>query len=131
MAIHVVEQGLVVIEDGCGLSNSTIYCSQDIRIGAQTFIGGGCEIYDTDFHAVDTDDRIARRDAVPSGPVSIGPKAFVGAFTIVLKNVTIGEGAVVGAGSVVARSIPPYELWAGSPAVFKRTLPRPPTGPGA
>ena len=54
--------------------------------------------------------------------MTIGPKAFVGAWSIVLKNVTIGEGAVVGAGSVVTRSIPPHEIWAGVPAKFVRKI---------
>lgn len=46
------------------------------------------------------------------------PRAFIGTNTIVCADVTIGEGAVVGAGSIVTKDIPPYEIWAGNPARF-------------
>ena len=48
--------------------------------------------------------------------VKIGNRAFVGAACIILKGVSIGEGAVIGAGSIVSRDIPPMEIWAGTPA---------------
>jgi len=48
--------------------------------------------------------------------IRIGKKAWVGARAIILLGVTIGDGCVVGAGSVVTRSTPPYTLCAGNPA---------------
>ena len=48
--------------------------------------------------------------------IQIGKKAWVGARAIILLGVTIGDGCVVGAGSVVTRSTPPYTLCAGNPA---------------
>ena len=48
--------------------------------------------------------------------VRIEDKAFIGPGTIILPNVTIGEGAVVTAGSVVSRSIPPMTMVQGNPA---------------
>lgn len=50
--------------------------------------------------------------------ITIMPRAFIGTNTIVCADVTIGEGAVVGAGSIVTKDIPPYEIWAGNPAQF-------------
>ena len=50
--------------------------------------------------------------------ITIMPRAFIGTNTIVCADVTIGEGAVVGAGSIVTKDIPPYEIWAGNPARF-------------
>ena len=41
---------------------------------------------------------------------------WIGAAATILSGVTIGKGSIVGAGSVVTRSIPPYEIWAGNPA---------------
>jgi maltose O-acetyltransferase len=50
------------------------------------------------------------------GPVSIGDHAWIGFRAIVLPGVTIGEGAVVGAGAVVSRDVPPFMIVAGNPA---------------
>ena len=47
---------------------------------------------------------------------------FIGAKTIITKPVTIGQGAVIGAGSVVTKDIPPYEIWAGVPARFIKKI---------
>lgn len=50
------------------------------------------------------------------GPVSIGDRAWIGYRALVLPGVCIGEGAVVGAGSVVTRDVPPFAIVAGNPA---------------
>lgn len=50
------------------------------------------------------------------GPVVIGDRAWIGFRAIVLPGVSIGEGAVVGAGSVVTRDVDPYQIVAGNPA---------------
>jgi galactoside O-acetyltransferase len=49
-------------------------------------------------------------------PVKIQDKVWIGFNAIVLKGVTIGEGAVVGAGAVVTRNVPAYTVVAGNPA---------------
>ena len=50
------------------------------------------------------------------GPVEIGDYVFIGPRAIILPNVKIGKGAVVAAGAVVTKNIPPFELWGGVPA---------------
>jgi len=45
-------------------------------------------------------------------------RAFIGTKTVICNDVTIGEGAIVGAGSIVSKDIPPYEIWGGNPARF-------------
>jgi acetyltransferase-like isoleucine patch superfamily enzyme len=114
----------LTVHDGCGISNGTLVCMQHVEILPQTCIGEGCEVYDSDLHAVEAAAR-ERGGPKAKGPIIIGPKAFIGAWTIVLKNVRIGEGAMVGAGSVVTHDIPPYELWAGVPARRIRALEQP------
>ena len=52
------------------------------------------------------------------GEARIKKGAFIGLRTIVCSSVVIGEGAIVGAGSIVTKSIPDYEVWAGNPARF-------------
>jgi acetyltransferase-like isoleucine patch superfamily enzyme len=50
------------------------------------------------------------------GPVTIGDHVWIGFRAIVLPGVTLGEGAVVGAGAVVSRDVPPFTIVAGNPA---------------
>lgn len=50
--------------------------------------------------------------------VTIEDNAFIGCNVIICNSVTIGEGAVVGAGSIVTKDIPPYEVWGGNPARY-------------
>ena len=122
MSIYVGPEGILEIGDGCALSNSTIVCLKSVRILPGTFIGGGCDIYDTDFHQINTIDRLENSGDILTGEIVIGPNAFVGGHVKILKGVTVGQGAVIGAGSVVTKSVPPYEIWAGVPAKFIRQL---------
>jgi len=122
MAIWVCSTGKVTIGDDCGLSNTTIVCKEEVTILDGTLIGGGCRIYDMDFHQLQPQERFTNHGEVVSAPIRIGPRAFVGGHCIILKGVTIGEGAVIGAGSVVTRDVPPFEVWAGVPAKRIREL---------
>ena len=54
------------------------------------------------------------------GKVSICKGAYLGMNTLVVKPVTIGENAIIGAGSVVTKDVPANEVWAGNPARFIR-----------
>ncbi|MCD7824201.1 MAG: hypothetical protein LUG86_09360 [Oscillospiraceae bacterium] len=51
--------GKIVIGDNCGISNSTIFACESITIGDNVLIGGGVKIYDSDFHWLDYDRRMA------------------------------------------------------------------------
>ena len=62
----------------------------------------------------------------PAGPVRIGRHAIVGAGTVILPEVTVGEGAAVGANSLVSRSLEPWTIYAGAPAVRVRARGRGP-----
>jgi acetyltransferase-like isoleucine patch superfamily enzyme len=137
MAIWVGPGGCLTLGDRVGLSNSTIVCMSSVSIGDDTFLGGGSQVYDTDFHSVNASER--GRPGNPgtrTAPVVIGRSTFVGGHSILLKGVEIGEEAVIGAGSVVRSDVGPREVWAGNPAVFVRELapaapgPRPRTSAG-
>ena len=43
---------------------------------------------------------------------------FIGVNTVICNSVSIGRGSVIGAGSVVTKNIPPYQVWAGNPAKY-------------
>jgi len=59
---------------------------------------------------------------VPAQPIHIGPNVWIGFDSCVLPGVTIGQGAVVGARSVVTTNVPPYTIVAGNPARVIRQL---------
>lgn len=53
-------------------------------------------------------------------PTLIGRDVWIGHASVIMRGVTIGDGAIVGAGAVVTRNVPPYEVWAGTPARYIR-----------
>ena len=61
-------------------------------------------------------------DVVNSKPIKICDDAWIGMNCIILKGVTIGEGAIVGAGSVVTKDVPAWTVVAGNPAKVVKTL---------
>jgi acetyltransferase-like isoleucine patch superfamily enzyme len=88
-----------------------------VSIGADCLIGTHVSIIDNDFHG------LAERLQMPSPkPVIIGDNVWIGNRAIILPGVTIGDGAVVGAGSVVTRDVPPRTVVAGNPARVLREL---------
>jgi len=67
------------------------------------------------FQNVDTDPNV-----ISKGPTIIGNDVWIGMNAIILSGVTIGDGAVIGAGSVVTKEVPPYAIVAGNPAILIR-----------
>ena len=118
-----MKTGKVFIGDHCGISNSALFCFQEIQIGNYVMIGGGCKIYDSDFHSLILENRISILDTdIKSRTVNIKEGAFIGAHSIILKGTTIGKKSIIGAGSVVSGVIPDGEVWAGNPAKFIRKV---------
>jgi acetyltransferase-like isoleucine patch superfamily enzyme len=88
--------------------------SESIEVGDNTLIAAGCRFVDHD-HGV----RIGvpmRQQVGPKIKIVVGADVWLGCNVIVLKGVTIGDGAVVAAGAVVTKSILPFEIWGGVPA---------------
>jgi acetyltransferase-like isoleucine patch superfamily enzyme len=118
-----LENARITIGDFCSISNSTIIARENVMIGNHVFIGGGCKIWDNDFHSLHASERESAKDpGINTLPIHIGNHVFIGGSSIILKGVNIGDYSIVGAGSVVRRSIPPYEIWAGNPAVFVKKI---------
>lgn len=89
-----------------------------LSIGSNVNIGSHVTIY-TRQHDIDAPDF-----AEVGGPVEVKDYAYIGSHAIVLPGVTIGQGAVVGAGSVVTKDVEPFTLVAGAPARFIRARSR-------
>ena len=115
--------GRITIGNSVGISNSTTVARLPVTIEDDVLIGGACKIYDTNFHSLEYEYRMQKPDThIASAPVLIKKGAFIGAHTIILKGVTVGEKSIVGAGSVVTKDIPDGEIWAGNPARFIRKI---------
>jgi acetyltransferase-like isoleucine patch superfamily enzyme len=114
---------ILVIGKNAGISNSTIVCWESVVIGNNVVIGGGCRIWDTDFHSLQAEMRVSGDDTdIRTAPVRIGDNVFVGGNTIILKGVTIGENSVIAAGSVVYHDIPPNVIAGGNPCKIIKEL---------
>ena len=114
-----VEDGAtLVLKASAGVSFSHLIANVGIEIGEGSLIGAGCLICDSDMHEVP----LGSGKAVSKAPIIIGKDVYIGARCIILKGVTIGDGAVIGAGSVVSKSIPAGALAAGNPATVVRQL---------
>lgn len=79
-------------------------------------------IYDTDFNPLYPEQGIGTSNHGKTQPVLLKENVFIGAHTIILKGVTVGRNSVVGAGSVVTKSIPDNEIWGGAPARYIKKL---------
>lgn len=86
-------------------------------------IGAGCLITDSDHHSIDWKVRCLLGDTdKKTAPIVIEDYVFIGARSIILKGVTIGEKSIVAAGSVVVKNIPSGEMWGGNPAKFIKKI---------
>jgi len=114
------------------IGRSHLVCYRSLTIGDDVIMSWGVTIVDHDSHSINWEER--RDDVVDwakgqkswqhvaHAPVVVQDKAWIGFNVSVLKGVTIGERAVVGACSVVTRDIPPYALAVGNPATVVRAL---------
>ena len=114
--IFITNGGSVVIGNNVGMSSPCIWVHESLSIGDNVKIGGNCTIMDNDVHQIDYRDRRNNNGVVKTSPVVIENDAWLGANVIVLKGVTIGARSIIGAGSVVTKSIPPDCIAAGNPA---------------
>ena len=130
-------KGNIKIGDRTFINGGTQLISQEsIEIGNDVTIAWGCTIYDHNSHSIDWierandikqqtidykngDDFIKNKnwDVVKKRPIKICDKAWLGFDVTVLNGVTIGEGAIIGAKSVVRNDVEPWSIYAGNPAV--------------
>jgi acetyltransferase-like isoleucine patch superfamily enzyme len=114
------------------VGRSDLVCYRSITIGDDVIMSWGITVVDHDSHSIEWGKR--RNDVrdwgkgqkdwqhIAHAPVVIGNKAWIGFNVSILKGVTIGEGAVIGACTVVTRDIPPWSVAVGNPATIIRSL---------
>ena len=111
----------IEVGEGTSFSNNVqVIAEESVTIGELCLIGDAVLILDSDFHNLSA----AGRHTLPglSAPIILEDNVFIGSRVIILKGVTIGKDSVIGAGSVVVRSIPPGVIAAGNPAKVIRPL---------
>lgn len=91
-------------------------CNTRIVIGDNCLIASKCTINDTG-HEFNRNANI-NSQPITSKEIIIEDDVWIGTSCIILQGVTIGKGSIIAAGSVVNKSVPPYEIWAGVPARF-------------
>lgn len=137
------EKGSITIGDNVHLGGVTFISRNRIEVENDVTMAWGITIYDHNSHSVFWENRkndnhqcyedflnyngnnIANKDwsNVVSKPILIKSKVWIGFDVTILKGVTIGEGAIIGAKSVVVKDVEPWTVVAGNPAVVVKYLP--------
>ncbi|MES2679849.1 MAG: acyltransferase [Bacteroidota bacterium] len=135
-------EGKITIGDNVHLGGVHLICRSEIVIENDVTMAWGINIYDHNSHSIYWEERkndnsqcyedyfahngnnIVNKNwsAVQAKPITIKSKAWIGFNVIILKGVTIGEGAVIGAGSVVTKDIPAWSVAGGNPAQVIKTI---------
>lgn len=110
----------VIKGTNCRLTNTLFDCGARITIGKNVFFGHDCMVL-TGIHDYTLKGK-ARKDTVRHKPVVFKDGCWIASGCIIMPGVTIGENAVVGAGSLVTHNIPANEMWFGSPAKFHKKI---------
>lgn len=129
------ENGTIDVGSNCYIGDhSRIWAAESVKIGNNVLIAHNVNVFDNDTHPIDY---LERRDdadniifkgkrknysSLRSAPVVIGDDVWIGCNSIILKGVEIGEGSIIGAGSVVTKNVPPNTLVAGNPARVVKAL---------
>lgn len=128
------ERARVRIGRYCYFSNVILLCEQELRIGDYVVIGWNATIADSDFHPISPAARIRdamacspagqhlRRPKIPISPVTIENDVWIGPNATILKGVRIGAGAMIEAGALVTRTVPPRARVLGNPAQIVGTV---------
>lgn len=109
-------RGKITINEGVNIGTfSRIGGSGDIEIGKNSLLANNVQMIAVE-HIYKNASTPIKFQGTDIKKVKIGEDAWLGAYVIILAGVTIGDGAVIGAGSIVTKDIPPYSIAVGNPA---------------
>lgn len=116
---HDPENGSAIsIGDRVALNDSVMInadCGGKITIGNDVLIAPNVVLRASN-HKYDSRDKPVNAQGHAAGHINVSDDVWIGANVVILLNVSIGRGAIIGAGSVVTRDVPPYSIAAGKPA---------------
>jgi len=119
-----IQKGAAIGAD-CKISSHTFIC-EGVTVEDGVFVGHNVTFTNDRFpRAVNPDGSLQTEADWTVVPTVVRRRASIGSSVTLICGIEVGEGALIGAGSVVTKSVPAGELWAGNPARFIRKL-----GPG-
>jgi acetyltransferase-like isoleucine patch superfamily enzyme len=139
--IFEVSTGKVIIGNRTFIGGGIFICVDEIEIGNDVMFSWGCTVADNNSHSHIWSERkndviewkrgldennvgvYKNWNNVKKGKIIVKDKAWIGFNSIILKGVTIGEGAIIGAGSVVTKDVPDWTIMGGNPAKIIRLIP--------
>jgi acetyltransferase-like isoleucine patch superfamily enzyme len=141
--IFETSKGFISIGDNVHIGDARFICRNNIEVGNDVTMAWGITIYDHNSHSINWNERkkdneqcysdyvqyngnnIVNKDwsNVRDGEIVIHDKVWVGFDVTILKGVSLGEGSVIGAKSVVTKNVPPWTVVGGNPAVILKTIP--------
>ena len=110
------------IGNNVGMSSTRMLISKSLTICDHVTIGSCVLLIDSDYHPLDYKERRVSNEGAKSAPIVIEDDVWIGAHSIILRGVTIGARSIIGAGSVVTKSIPADCVAAGNPCKVIRNL---------
>lgn len=134
------EEAKISIGDNTFIGGGAFISAKEIEIGSDILISWGCTFIDTNAHSTKWEERaedvkdwhrglksnevgkFKDWSNVRSKKITIQDKAWIGFDCKILKGVTVGEGAIIAAGSVVVSDVPNYSVFAGNPAKFVKSV---------
>ncbi|WP_417880670.1 DapH/DapD/GlmU-related protein [Vibrio sp.] len=112
--------GEIFIGKGCVLQGTSICSYKKVSIGNNVIFGPNVVVMDCSGHALSNRGHSDEFDNLKAEPVTIGNDVWIGYGCIILPGVNIGDGVVIGAGSVVTKNIPANCMAAGNPCTIKK-----------
>jgi acetyltransferase-like isoleucine patch superfamily enzyme len=122
--------GRCVIEDNVWIGPGSYFDARDLVLERYVGWGPGAKVLGSAHTGLPADVPIVKTDLVIK-PVRVEAEADIGTNAVLLPGVTVGKGAIVGAGAVVTKDVPPYAIVAGVPAQFLRGRDGAPVGDAA
>lgn len=113
---NVDEPRLIIGSNFNATRRLTVQCSNSVKIGDNVLISSDVFIIDYNHGTDPRTPNYLDNPLETKGGVEIGDGAWIGNNCVILQNVSIGKKSIVGAGSVVTKSIPPYSIAVGNPA---------------